>query len=346
MSDGTIVAVSDVHLDQWQSQEPSTYEAKCNAFLRFLDWVSDGSDTGHFVIVGDLLDIPPTGNGADAQLLVRIGSRVRAMVDRGVTVHYLSGNHDIGLAGVAFSFPGIPVEIASRTVLQSGPSGVAFEHGHLLDAWLWEFAQRHAARRDTYLPEVTTAWFHSEGPLPEVADAVNAYLHGTLVDALQWRPMTTGFTAEEQRWGIRVMSSLLDDGFADVAGQGANPPCQEEIWASIGRLGLRKEDLQGEGPLPEAASELFWLLGKCYYSPLPWRRAACRRLAALRQQQPQLGGLVMGHTHAADCFDWQDGDQPLHYANCGTWLGESGSCVVVRDGEITVHRRSWADWLP
>lgn len=345
MQVGTIVAVSDVHLDHWRWHEPKTYEGKCTAFLRFLDWVADGSEAEHFVIVGDLLDLPSTDSGADTQFLLRIASSLSAMVGQGLTVHYLSGNHDVGLAGVAFSFPGVFVEVASQTVIRSGPSAIAFEHGHLLDAWLWEFAWRHAARRGAQLPRTTADWFHSEEALPEVTDVVTSYLRGTLFEALQWRPMTVGFTPEEQRWGIRVMSSVLDDGFAEVAGEGASPPCLAEIWECMDRLGLRMEDLRSERPLPQEAGELFWLLGKCYYSPLPWRRAARRRLSALRRQQPELCGLVLGHTHATDCYDWRDGDQPLHYANCGTWLGESGSYVVVRDGVITVQRRSWAEWL-
>ena len=335
-----------MHLDSWQQQEPQTYAAKCSAFLSFLDWVAHAGRAEHFVIAGDLLDVPPGQTRVEGQLLTEVGNRLGTLMRRGVRVHYLSGNHDIGLAGVGCHIPGVPVEIASRTVISSGDGRIAFEHGHLLDAWLWEFARRSAARcAPSSLPAVAD-WFAREGPEPEASDSVGGYLHDCLFAAMQWRPMTVGFTPEEQRWGLRAMGLHLDDDFADVAGPGEAVPHQAEIMSLTAALNLSVRDLQSDGALPGEALELFWPLGRRYYSPLPWRRAARRRLSALRRQDPAVSGLVMGHSHAADRYCWTEDGQRLQYANCGTWLGDSGSYVSVRSGELTAHGRSWKDPLP
>jgi len=344
--EGKLIAISDVHLDTWQREYPAGYEAKHRAFREFLDWVREGGQGEHLVIVGDLLDIPQQEGSSLLPLLEELGDALGELLRAGITVHYLPGNHDAGLHGIEVQTQSPPLHIGSRAVIPSGGSSIVFEHGHLMDAWLSEFVRRKLARPPVEA-RAAIAYFLRDGARarPDAPDA-DAVLD-TVSAALQWRALRTGFTPEEQRWGIRVMSQHLDDDFADVADRAELPPHQDEIMAGLARLGLAVGDLQTRDDLPEAALALFAPLGWRYYSALPWRRAARSRLAELRRQHGVgVVGLVIGHTHATDQYSWDCGEGRMQYANCGSWVGPRGDFVSVEGGQIASHARLWTDPLP
>ncbi|MEI6502841.1 MAG: hypothetical protein WCP21_17665, partial [Armatimonadota bacterium] len=173
------------------------------------------------------------------------------------------------------------------------------------------------------------------------------FVYDTIYEAMQWRAMETGFTDEEKRLGIRVMSQHLDDGFADVADAGQTPRLQTEIETDLERFGLSVEGLKRGDCVPGEALDLFFSIGLRYYSSLPWRRAARCKLGELRRARgTQVQGLIMGHIHDTDLHSWDCDGDTVTYANCGSWAHEGGHFILVEDGEMTAFRRRWDDPLP
>jgi UDP-2,3-diacylglucosamine pyrophosphatase LpxH len=345
--EGKLIAISDVHLDTWQQEDPAGYGAKHRAFREFLDWVSGDGQAEHLVIVGDLLDLPPPEGSSLLPLLEDLVNALGELLRAGVMVHYLRGNHDAGLFGIEVQTQSPPLRIGSQALIPSGGGSIVFEHGHLRDAWLGEFVRRKTAGSPPVAArEAIASSLHDGGSTsPEAPDA-EAVLD-TVFAALQWRALRSGFTAEEQRWGIQVMSQHLDDDFADVADGAELPPGQDDLRAGLARLGLTIGDLQTRDDLPEAALALFAPLGLRYYSALPWRRAARSRLGELRRQHGVgVVGLVTGHTHASDQCSWDCGEGRMQYANCGSWVGPRGDFVSVESGQVASHARLWSDPLP
>ncbi|MEN6641769.1 MAG: metallophosphoesterase [Armatimonadia bacterium] len=348
MQEGRLIAISDVHLDTWRDQSPETFEAKKQAFLEFLKWIRDDSGCQHFAVVGDLLDVPQLDHSPILPRFREITMHLWAIMQSGIKVYYIVGNHDAGLMGldVAMSHP--PLELVYPGVdIRCGGIDVWLEHGHLMDAWLWAFLQHRTTRVAEVPPAQAMAHFMRPcQPLPSSTPAT-AFVHETLYEALQWRAMDTGFTDDEKRLGLTVMSQHLDDEFRDVADNEDLPFKHAEIMALLERLGLTVKDLQGKGELAPEALELFMLVGARYYSTLPWRRAAKCRMREVRDRLgPQVRGLIMGHVHHVDRYAWEADGTTLTYANCGSWGRDGGSFALVDQGEIRAFRRRWDDPLP
>lgn len=347
MRTGKLIAISDVHLDTWERGEPDSYAEKRRAFLSFLDWVRDGSGARHFAIVGDLMDIPRPDHEPILPLFQDIANALAKLLRAGIQVHYLSGNHDAGLIGIEVAMTRPALHVGPHTRIDCGAGGVWLEHGHLMDAWLWEHVQRKSASVAKVPAPAAMAHFLRCSPGGISTTPATVYVHETLYHALQWQALETGFTDDEKRSGLRVMSQHLDDDFADVAAGGGLPPHHEEIHERLRSLGLSVADLQGEKSLPPEALDLFAPTGYRYYSPYPWRRAARCRLSELRAScEGPLLGLVMGHIHCPDRYTWQASGTELVYVNCGTWSGANGSYVSVEGDRIAVHQRHWAAPLP
>lgn len=348
MQEGRLIAISDVHLDTWRDQSPDTYEAKKQAFLDFLKWIRDDSGCQHFAVVGDLLDVPQLDHSPILPRFREVMMHLWAIMQSGIKVYYIVGNHDAGLIGldVAMSHP--PLEVVYPGLdIRCGGIDVWLEHGHIMDAWLWAFLQHRTAKvAEVPAAQAMAHFMPSCQPAPSSTPAT-AFVYETIYEALQWRAMETGFTDDEKRLGLTVMSQHLDDLFGDVADDGAMPLKHAEIMSELKRLGLTAQDLQGKGDLPPAALELFMPVGARYYSSLPWRRAAqCRMREGRDRLGPQVRGLIMGHVHNADCYAWQADGTTLTYANCGTWGGDWGSFALVDRGEIKAFRRRWDEPLP
>jgi UDP-2,3-diacylglucosamine pyrophosphatase LpxH len=347
--DGKLIAISDVHLDTWRQDDPDTYEAKLQAFLEFLVWAGQAGNCEHFAILGDLVDIPRPDHSPILPRFARVTQALVELMHAGVKVHYVIGNHDAGLVGIDVDMPLPPLQVSYPGLrLACGGLHVWMEHGHLMDAWLWEYLTRKIAALQPCPPQTAMAHFLKCPTGAPSSTPPSAAIYDTIYDALQWRPMQTGFTAEEKRYGLRLMSQHLDETFADVADEpGQLPSYHEEIHARLAELGLTVADLQGEGPLSEEALSLFMVVGSRYYSILPWRRAACCRMRELRHgAEPGVQAILMGHVHAPDRYVWECEETSVTYANCGTWSGTGGSYVTVENGEVRTHSRQWFDPLP
>jgi UDP-2,3-diacylglucosamine pyrophosphatase LpxH len=338
-----LIAISDVHLDTWRDSE-----GKRQAFLDFLNWVRSESGCKHLAIVGDLLDVPQVDHAPMMSRYRDIFTHIGSVMRAGVNVHWIVGNHDAGLLGLDVSMSQPPLQIAyPGAVVDLGDSSVWLEHGHVLDAWLWAFLQHHAARLGAIDPARAMAHFGACGVTDPAPSAASEFVYRTLYDAMQWRAMETGFEDDEKRLGIHVMSQHLDDDFADVADDGEQPPHKAEISATLAQHGLTVADLKSGVDVPAGALDLFFLIGKFYYSKLPWRRAARCKLAQLRQQHGRkLRGLIMGHIHQVDLSSWSADGDTVTYANCGTWSHDDGSFILVENGQMTAIRRRWDDPLP
>lgn len=347
MQDGKVIAISDVHLDTWGRHDPATFRAKHRAFMDFLEWVREASGAQHFVIAGDLLDVPRPDHGPVLPLFADLARALLQMVRAGLQVHYLSGNHDAGLVAIEVQMVTPSLHIGASVALSSGGRWFWLEHGHLMDAWLWDYVQRKAAQVRSVTPQEAMGHFTSAGPAAVPTTPATAYVYDTLYDALQWRALERGFTREEKLWGLRVMSQHLADEFADVAAPGELPAHHAEIHQALDQLGLTVLDLQIAEGLSDQAVELFQPVGLRYYSALPWRRAARHRLQELNPtREGAFAGIVLGHTHVPDLWTAAGPDGPQTYANCGGWGGQQGNYVSIDNGELVLHRRSWRDPLP
>jgi len=347
VQEGRLIAISDVHLDTWREGDPESYPEKSQAFLEFLRWVRDDSDAEHFAIVGDLLDVPQFDHSPILPRFRDVLMHLWMIIQSGIRVYYVVGNHDAGLMGLDVAMAHPPIELVYPGVtVDCGDLRVRLEHGHLMDAWLWAYLQHKTSRVAAVPPETAMAPFMEGCLLETPAMPAMTFIYDTIYDALQWRPIEIGFTDPEKLLGLTVMSQHLDDTFADVADNGEVPRKQAEIMAQLAAYGVTVEHLKQGKDLSTEALELFWPVGERYYSSLPWRRAAQCRMRTLREEAPDIRALIIGHVHHPDEFHWDADGTPCTYANCGTWTGKHGSFVCVSGGEVKAYRRSWSDPLP
>lgn len=348
MDKGKLVAVSDVHLDIWENQNPDTARAKRKAFLEFLAWVRDASGCEHFAIVGDLVDIPRPDHTPILPLYRDIALGLNSLLRSGINVHYVVGNHDVGMVGIDIAMTGPALRVMyPGAIIRCGEHCVWLEHGHLLDPWLWEYTRMKISALSAPTPREAMCHFLECGQDREQHNPPFASIHDELYFALQWRPDPAGFSRAEKRRGLQIMSQHLEETFTDVAQNGETLRLHEESLAGLQKAGVSIEQIQGDGEVPDEAIDLFMTIGGRYYSPLPWRRAAKNRLAELRRTHgPALRSIIMGHIHDADCYTWDSPAGPLTYANCGSWYDEHGSYVVVSADGIKAHDRRWDDPLP
>jgi len=347
VQEGRLVAISDVHLDTWREGDPDSYAEKSHAFLDFLNWVRDASGAEHFAVVGDLLDVPQFDHSPILPRYRDVLLHLWSIIEAGIRVYYIIGNHDSGLVGLDVAmahppleivYPGVTVDCAGRRV--------RLEHGHLMDAWLWAYLQHKSSRVAAVPPEQAMAPFGRDCQITTPPLPAMTFIYDTVYDALQWRPIEVGFTKPEKLLGLAVMAQHLDDTFADVADNGELPCRQEAILSKLAAANITVAQLQQGQDLPDDIIELFWPVGERYYSVLPWRRAAQCRMRTLRRDNADCTALIMGHTHHADEFRWEQDGTPCAYANCGTWSGVHGSLVCVDAGEVKTYRRKWRDPLP
>lgn len=341
MSIARCIAISDVHLDAWLEAEE-----KYQAFVDFLEWVRQDSGAQALAIVGDLLDVPQPDRSSLWPRFRDLFGRLWKHIQSGQSVYWIVGNHDAGLMGLDIAIAKPPFTLAYPSVtLQCGDRLIWLEHGHQLDSWLWAFLQHKCAQLSTLPLEQAMAHFGANDEYTAPVWPAMKFFHETLYEAMQWRALETGFTLEEKSLGIKIMSQHLQDTFSDVASAGELPAVHSEILARLEQEGVSVTQLQ-QGEFPLELLDLFVLLGQRYYSPLPWRRAAQGRLRSLRQNNAQLNTLLFGHIHHCDVFSWTENGEAFVYANCGTWLGESGSFVCIDEAQVRAFCRSWRDPLP
>jgi UDP-2,3-diacylglucosamine pyrophosphatase LpxH len=347
VQEGRLIAVSDVHVDIWQEQDPDSFADKARAFLDFLQWVRDASGAEYFAVLGDLLDVPQIDHSPILPRYRDLLLLLWDIIQAGIKVHYVPGNHDAGLVGLDVAMTRPPFELVYPGVtVRHGDLSLRLEHGHLMDAWLWAFMQHKTSHVAAIPPAEAMAHFSSSCDYQMPAIPATAFVYETVYEALQWRPLEAGFSDAEKRLGITVMSQHLDDTFGDVADDGELPDGHEDILARLSSLGLTVEQVKRGDRLPDEALSLFMPVGARYYSRLPWRRAAQCRMRAVLAESPDTCALIMGHTHCVDEFHWDQAGTPCVYANCGTWAGDQGHFVSVDEGQVTAHRRKWSDPIP
>ena len=353
MAEERLVLVSDVHLDQWEKDLPAEHAAKRARLLEFFDWLVTGSGAGRLLIAGDLIDVPQRDGGAILPRYDDVAAKLAQVMAAGIKVGYVTGNHDSGLVGLSVELDDPPLRIRYPSmVVRSGGRLIWVEHGHLHDPLLLEyvrtlgmamFAPRTAPVGPFFLrppgvaggtsgtaaePPVTVAGLWQRNAVeefmhePDVADRIAAVAqtdlaedYGDVLDA-----------------GERELRAAQRQRLAGALG--------EALPAGVGSFGLT-------GFQPPSVREVLEELVQAVYSGPHWRRAAKRRLAEVSWQQDEpVTGAVMGHTHWPDELRWREDGAQRHYINAGSWRRESADIVVIDDGEMTLHRRTWQEPWP
>ena len=91
---------------------------------------------------------------------------IRRLIDKGLSVLYVVGNHDIALENFLTAWSGI--EITSFLNVTSGQSRIRIEHGHLYDPSfvksprMYEWLTRAAGPFLHFYPDVYRLWTHYE----------------------------------------------------------------------------------------------------------------------------------------------------------------------------------------
>lgn len=355
-----VVVISDVHLDQWPDDLPGEHQAKRRAFLDFLDWVSQmGREdrVGRFVIVGDLIDVPQKDHRPLLPTYDDVYAGLQKVISAGVKLGYVIGNHDAGLVGLNLDLQRLGVRIGyPYLVVRTDDSQFAVEHGHLYDPWLWDYVRHLGAAMWTgsagaHGPGVLRAAPNGQRQASSGADVDPAARVATLLQtSLRAADLSD---AEFERLRDALLDDLEDD-YGDVTDRNAD-------GQMLGNRDALREQLQGRRASPAPglslaasgagvqplAQSVEGLVMACYSGP-HWRRAAKNRLPAMAQEAGgPLAGIVMGHTHYADQFTWDDGTgQSKWYANSGSWRHDSADVVIVEGQTFRVLRRNWEEPLP
>jgi UDP-2,3-diacylglucosamine hydrolase len=127
--------VSDAHLGAVLTPDPAGQSERLE---RFLDGVAE--DGRSLILAGDLVDFWYEWRHVIPKRHFRLLSRLRTLVERGVAVHYLAGNHDFRLRGFLESEVGLHVhldslaaEIGGQPVfIYHGDGVLARDHGYRL----------------------------------------------------------------------------------------------------------------------------------------------------------------------------------------------------------------------
>jgi len=144
-----ILILSDLHIDTWSDAKPISGKTKLEHFLDFL--TAKAVTTRSLYIIGDLLDLPPD-RGCDALPTQQkvVEQAIAALLDfcRNLEeVHYIVGNHDIGISGLRvnqdLSVPWLGrLHVTYPNMLAATVRGlVLIEHGHFYDPSLMIYAK-------------------------------------------------------------------------------------------------------------------------------------------------------------------------------------------------------------
>lgn len=340
------VLISDVHIDEWEGDLPEQYGQKRQAFLDFLAWVAEGGrqgQVGRLVIGGDIFDAPQRDDVALLPRYEDVLEALRAVLAAGVKLAYVVGNHDSGLLGLSLALADPPVTVDYPCILmKSAGKTVAVEHGHLYDPWLWDYV-RHLAEAmwegDEAPGEPVALGPRAPGVVPRTARDAAATGGTTGPAPLDLQRLLRATRQERlapagslERLAGCVARELAVD-YHDVLDATADSATIANLEAVRGRL-------DGAPPLEQ--------LFRAYYSGPHWRRAAKSRVAELQQQlSAPVAGIVMGHTHWPDAYDWTDDAGAAHqYVNSGTWRHDSADVVIIEGGALRLVHRKWTDPLP
>lgn len=359
MVDRTIL-VSDLHIDEWNGDVPVVRREKQRAFLDFLSWVAAAGRNrrvGRFCILGDVVDVPPQQSAE--MLMSRYAETMaglQAILDAGIEVRYIIGNHDVGLVGL--SLPPGPLEAVIAypyTFVESGGRNFILEHGHLYDPWLLGWVSR-ARRLSDYVGQLAQTRSPSRAPLGgspltslAMADVIPARDGRVRTDSSPlWHSSLRKVAPEDAMPTLEpLLSEDLNEDYSDVMDPRGDSGMNAVRRVLRQILSERCVDARRAWTPPVTSLPRLEHLARAYYAGPHWRRAAKERLLAMSEQlAAPIAGIVMGHTHSPDVYDWVDTNGPHRYVNSGSWCHDSGDIVIVADGVIQLIHRRWGDPLP
>jgi UDP-2,3-diacylglucosamine pyrophosphatase LpxH len=348
---GRLVLISDIHADEWQCDLPHNAVPRKRArLLEFFDWVVDASGARRLVIAGDLVDLPQSDSEAVLPRFWDIATKLKKVLDAGIELTYVVGNHDCGIVGLDVLLDAPPLRIDYPYILtKSEGKTFLIEHGHLHDPWLWDYERTllsAMASRTPAHPGPFALAATSEGEAPAFEDVAKQLGEAWHVHREDIRPEHLDALLRAVRADLRTdYSDLMDDTDADmIASRQAIAEKIDKLSAG-GAVGPQALGLRA--PSVGDAKELLVGVARALYVGPRWRKAA-RTRAAQMERDPgiRIEGVVMGHTHYADQRQMSVGGRPLQYVNSGTWRDEWADIVLLEGGRLTLHHRKWQDPWP
>lgn len=297
--------VSDLHLGTEGSERQSA------AFVRFLDALRDGCETGHtdLVLLGDVFELyPENSDGINLASLRSSLSRLHAnltnhpdvlealasVLRSGIGVRVVPGNHDLDFhrfevqdalrEALRVAGAGSAADITFHPWIYSVPGVLHAEHGHRYHDINAVPVNPVLPSNELFLPAATRA-VHDERPfaLAVLAAIRNEGRPWFRRRPLLWPPETT-----------KLASSMSVD---PIAVQRLDRLASPTILSTVARL-LRSA-MQGSRHAGEYLE-----------------RSAPNISAAFRSLNPRPVVHAFGHTHRATIRGLSTG---AVYANCGTW---------------------------
>jgi UDP-2,3-diacylglucosamine pyrophosphatase LpxH len=353
MATGPLVLVSDIHVDEWHRDlPPDAVEQKRARLLDFFDWLVDASGSRRLVIAGDLVDLPQSDGEAVLPRFWDIATKLKKVLDAGIELTYVVGNHDCGIVGLDVLLDTPPLRIDYPYILaESGGKTFLIEHGHLHDPWLWDYER-------TLLSAMANRTLARPGPFAlTAADAGEAPAFEDLTEQLGqvWHIHREDLRPEMPHLDVLLSavaadletdySDLMDDTDADMRASRQAAAADIRKLSAAGAVVPHPFGLRA--PSADDAKELLVSVARALYVGPRWRKAAGTRAAEMeRVHGTQIEGVVMGHTHYVDRYEVSVEGRPVQYVNSGTWRGESADIVLLEEGRLTLHQRKWEDAWP
>lgn len=128
-----IYFISDAHLG---SDDPATEEAKLGKLFRFLEMVR--SDGRTLYILGDLFDFWFEYENAIPKQHLRVVFKLARLIEKGIAIHYVTGNHDFWLGDFLSREVGLTVHRDNLSITEDGLR-IFLIHGDGLSPGDWKY---------------------------------------------------------------------------------------------------------------------------------------------------------------------------------------------------------------
>ncbi len=357
MATDRLVLISDVHVDYWEQDLPDNHAAKRQRFLEFFDWLVEGSGARRLVINGDLVDLPQKDGKPSLPRYSDVVAKLREVLDAGIEVAYVVGNHDSGLVGLDVALDEPPIRIDYPYIrVASGGKTFLVEHGHLHDPWLWDYVRTLGSAmlaRHPREPGVVFLTQPVEGdadlPKPEEFSAKLPQMWQMHRDEIG--PDTPGIEAL-----VEAVERDLEEDYAAVTDPDEDAAMLERRERLRDTLAAATTVPFGTRPLGTMSlagrpwhldKQLVEQLVQHLYSGPHWRKAARQRARQVGEKLDKpIHGVIMGHTHYPDERRLKVGGRRCQYVNSGSWRRESADILVIEAGQLTLHARDWRDDWP
>ncbi len=125
--------VSDAHLG---SDDPGHEQVKRNKLFRLFDMVAEDGDI--LYILGDLFDFWFEYRNAIPKQHLRVVFRIAGLIEKGIPVHYITGNHDFWLGDFLATETGVIIHRDSLDTVEQGLR-LFLTHGDGLSPSDWKY---------------------------------------------------------------------------------------------------------------------------------------------------------------------------------------------------------------